>query len=148
MIGWGEPGVNANTSISIKNVGIDTIHVGSRDSGTRSKIREEAEDRMDFYNGRAYDQEGTVEVIAEEFSKVFDGQEEVEVTVEQKHRTEVVDRMLTDDTRVTKERFTYETEDSSWNTNRQRTRQRVHQELTNLINALPSSISAPLYSVG
>ncbi len=119
MIGWGEPGVNSHIGFSIKRADRDTLHVGSRDSGTKSKITEEVEDRMDFYNGRAYDQEGTVEEIAEEFRNVFDGQEEVEVTVEQKHRTEAVDRMLMDDTQVYDgETFIYETADSFRNTNR------------------------------
>lgn len=118
MIGWGEPGVNSHISFSIKRADRDTLHVGSRDHETRSKIKREVQDRMDFYNGRAYDSEGTVEEIAEEFREVFDGQDEVDVTVEQKYRTESIDRMMMDDHQVYNgETFTYETNDSFRRTN-------------------------------
>lgn len=112
MIGWGEPGVSSHIGFSIKNVDRDTLHVGSKDRDTRSKIKSEVQDRLDFYKGRMYDTEGTVEEIAEEFREVFDGQEEVEVTVEQKHRTDRVDRLMMDDTQVYDgETFIYETVD-------------------------------------
>lgn len=118
MIGWGEPGINSHVSFSVKRVDRDTLHVGSRDSGTRQKIGEEVEDRMDFYKRRAYDENETVKEVAEQFREVFDGQEQVEVTVDQKHRTDQVDRLMMDDTQVyDDETFTYEVRDDFRNTN-------------------------------
>ena len=121
MIGWGEPGISSHVGFSLKRVDRDTLHVGSKDHETRGKIKEEVEDRLDFYHGRAYDAEGTVEEVAEEFREFFDRQEEVQATVDQKIRTDRVDRMMANDREdlmvYDDESFTYETQDEYRRTN-------------------------------
>lgn len=109
MIGWGEPGVSSHIGFSIKRIDRRDLPYGTRKGGTKRDLKEEVQDRLDFYHGRAYDRDETVREIGEEFRELFDDQEEVEVTVEEKYRTDQVDRMLMDDNQVYDgESFTYE----------------------------------------
>jgi hypothetical protein len=112
IVGWGEPGVNSHISFSVKRTDRDELPYGARDRRVQSEVEEIVKERMDFYEGRAYDQEGTVEEIGEEFRNLFQEQDEVEVTVDRKHRTDSVDRIMMDDTQVYNgQTFTYETTD-------------------------------------
>lgn len=112
IVGWGEPGVNSHISFSVKRTDRDELPYGARDHEVQSEVEEVVKERMGFYRGRAYDQDGTVEEIGEEFRNLFEGQDEVEVTVDRKHRTDRVDRLMMDDTQVYDgETFTYETTD-------------------------------------
>jgi hypothetical protein len=113
MIGWGDPGISSHIGFSIKRIDRRDLPYGTQKGSTKRDLKEEVMDRLDFYKGRAYDQDETVREIGEEFNEIFDA-EEVDVTVDRKHRTDSVDRMMMDDTQVYDgETFTYDTVDWS-----------------------------------
>ena len=131
-IGWEDPGISAHVGFDLKRIDSDDLKVGSKDR--QGKISEEAERELDFYNQRAYDQEETVKDAAEQLREVFNGQEEVEVTVEQKHRTERIDRIMMDDTQVYDgETFTYEPQDDFKRSNRYDTGLREFDRITSIV---------------